>query len=87
METVARGFSKRPKSRLWARYLAGGVKTSRRDGSGLGFGLGAFLTSFLPLSLFPMKRSLPQKLLREKSMGTVRNPMSQVVRRKLGPCL
>jgi len=42
------------------------VKTSRRLGSGLGFGLGAFFVSFLPLSLFPMASSLPQKWLREK---------------------
>jgi hypothetical protein len=46
--------------------LAGGVKTSRRLGSGLGFGLGAFFVSFLPLSLFPMARSLTQKRLGEK---------------------
>jgi hypothetical protein len=37
------------------------MKTSRRAGSGLGFGLGAFLTSFLPLSLLPMAASVPQK--------------------------
>jgi len=30
-------------------------------GSGFGFGLGAFLTSFLPLSLLPMDASVPQK--------------------------
>jgi hypothetical protein len=30
-------------------------------GSGFGFGLGAFLTSFLPLSLLPMGASVPQK--------------------------
>ena len=47
-----------------APYFGGGagVKISRRfAGSGLGLGLGAFLTSFLPLSLFPMGRSLTQK--------------------------
>jgi hypothetical protein len=44
-----------------SRYFGGaGVKTSLRPGSALGFGLGAFLTSFLPLSLFPMLRSVPQ---------------------------
>jgi hypothetical protein len=32
-----------------------------RPGSGLGFGLGAFLTSFLPLSLLPMAASMTQK--------------------------
>ena len=42
-------------------YFGGaGVKTSRRcAGSGLGFGLGAFLASFLPLSLLPMAASVP----------------------------
>jgi hypothetical protein len=30
-------------------------------GSGLGFGLGAFFASFLPLSLLPMAASVPQK--------------------------
>jgi hypothetical protein len=34
----------------------------------LGFGLGAFFVSFLPLSLFPMARSLTQKAWREKSV-------------------
>jgi hypothetical protein len=44
-------------------YLGGaGVNPSRLwPGSGLGLGLGAFLTSFLPLSLLPMSRSLTQK--------------------------
>jgi hypothetical protein len=32
-----------------------------RPGSGLGLGFGAFLTSFLPLSLLPMGRSVTQK--------------------------
>jgi hypothetical protein len=37
------------------------VKTSRRwPGSGLGFGLGAFFASFLPLSLLPMAVSMTQ---------------------------
>jgi hypothetical protein len=41
----------------------GGEKISRlRPGSGFGFGLGAFLTSFLPLSLFPMYASMTQKV-------------------------
>lgn len=49
--------------RAVAVYFGGaGVKTSRlRPGSGLGLGLGAFLTSFLPLSLFPMRVSMTQK--------------------------
>jgi hypothetical protein len=44
-------------------YFGGaGVNTSRlRPGSGLGLGLGAFLTSFLPLSLHPMGASVTQK--------------------------
>ena len=44
-------------------YLGGaGVNPSRlRPGSGLGLGFGAFLTSFLPLSLLPMGRSVTQK--------------------------
>ena len=44
-------------------YLGGaGVNPSRlRPGSGLGLGFGAFLTSFLPLSLLPMPRSVTQK--------------------------
>jgi hypothetical protein len=47
------------------RYFCGGgdEKISRlRPGSGFGFGLGAFLTSFLPLSLFPMYASITQKV-------------------------
>jgi hypothetical protein len=44
-------------------FGGGGMKTSRLcAGSGLGFGLGAFLASFLPLSLLPMGASVPQKL-------------------------
>ena len=44
-------------------YFGGaGVNPSRlRPGSGLGLGFGAFLTSFLPLSLLPMGASVPQK--------------------------
>src|ERR1017187_8161460 len=44
-------------------YFGGaGVNPSRlRPGSGLGFGFGAFLTSFLPLSLLPMDASVTQK--------------------------
>ena len=43
-------------------YLVGaGVNPSRlRPGSGFGLGFGAFLASFLPLSLLPMQASLPQ---------------------------
>lgn len=53
-----------PVRRAVQSYFGGGagVKTSRLcAGSGLGFGLGAFLTSFLPLSLLPMGRSVTQK--------------------------
>ncbi len=44
-------------------YFGGaGVKISRFWlGSGFGLGLGAFLTSFLPLSLLPIGASLTQK--------------------------
>ena len=49
---------------LEAPYLGGagaGVKPScLRPGSGFGFGLGAFFTSFLPLSLVPMGSSVTQ---------------------------
>lgn len=41
-------------------FDGGGVKTSRRVGSGLGLGFGAFLTSLRPLSLFPMGVSMHQ---------------------------
>jgi hypothetical protein len=48
----------------------GGEKISRlRPGSGFGFGLGAFLTSFLPLSLFPMQESMTHKSPSEKPHG------------------
>jgi hypothetical protein len=52
-------------------YFGGaGVNPSRLcAGSGLGFGLGAFLTSFLPLSLLPMDASVPQKGGRRKVGG------------------
>ncbi len=47
---------------------AGGAKISRfRPGSGFGFGLGAFFTSFLPLSLLPMRPSMTQMPGAEKS--------------------
>jgi len=51
--------------RLRRLYFCGGdgEKISRlRPGSTFGFGLGAFLTSFLPLSLFPMYASMTQKV-------------------------
>ena len=53
-------------------YLGGaGVNTSRFwPGSGLGLGFGAFLTSFLPLSLFPMRESMTQKATRRKGPNT-----------------
>jgi hypothetical protein len=48
----------------------GDVNISRlRPGSGFGFGLGAFLVSFLPLSLFPMQASMTQKSAGEKPLG------------------
>jgi len=48
-------------------YLGGaGVKISRLGGSGFGFGFGAFLASFLPLSLLPMFNSMPQNTFNAK---------------------
>ena len=42
-------------------FVGAGVNPSRlRPGSGFGLGFGAFLASFLPLSLLPMQVSLPQ---------------------------
>src|SRR6266567_968308 len=53
----------------WKVYFgAAGVNPSRlRPGSGLGFGLGAFFTSFLPLSLLPMIASVPHSASSEKT--------------------
>jgi hypothetical protein len=49
-------------------YFGGaGVKISRRAGSGFGLGFGAFLASFLPLSLLPMVKSMTQTAARGKS--------------------
>src|SRR5476651_2620540 len=46
-------------SRCGAYFGGVGVNPSRlRPGSGLGLGFGAFLTSFLPLSLLPMRASV-----------------------------
>jgi hypothetical protein len=58
------GFSQAAQTLLprQAYFGGAGVNTSRLcAGSGLGLGLGAFLTSFLPLSLLPMRPSVPQK--------------------------
>jgi hypothetical protein len=47
----------------------GGEKISRlRPGSTFGFGFGAFFTSFLPLSLLPMRPSISQMHACEKSL-------------------
>jgi hypothetical protein len=50
-------------------YFGGaGVNTSRLwPGSGLGFGLGAFFCSFLPLSLLPMGDSMTQNATPRKA--------------------
>jgi hypothetical protein len=43
------------------------VNTSRfRPGSGFGLGFGAFLVSFLPLSLLPMRQSMTQNGIARK---------------------
>jgi len=57
-----------PRTRTDAYFGGRGVKISRFEGSGFGFGLGAFLTSFLPLSLFPMKASMTQLPAQEKPL-------------------
>ena len=49
-----------------AYFGGGGVKISRFEGSGFGFGFGAFLASFLPLSLFPIHASMTQTHALEK---------------------
>ncbi|MGD0786969.1 MAG: hypothetical protein ABR898_03220 [Terracidiphilus sp.] len=56
LHRVERGELQRP-------YFGGaGTNPSRlRPGSGLGFGFGAFLASFLPLSLLPMGASVTQQ--------------------------
>ena len=47
---------------------AGAVKPSRlAPGSGFALGFGAFFTSFLPLSLFPMGHRMPQLTSNEKT--------------------
>jgi hypothetical protein len=61
-ENPSASQARSPVRRTVQSYFGGGagVKTSRLcAGSGLGFGLGAFLTSFLPLSLLPMVASVP----------------------------
>ena len=61
---------------LEAPYFGGaGVNPSRlRPGSGFGFGLGAFLTSFLPLSLLPMGPSVTH----EGGLGEGRKPAAHL---------
>jgi hypothetical protein len=54
------------RSKIPAYFGGGGVKISRFAGSGFGFGFGAFLTSLLPLSLFPMYASMTQTPAAEK---------------------
>ena len=55
------GLLARPANAPAFGYLGGGagVKSSRlRPGAGFGLGFGAFLASFLPLSLLPMSESM-----------------------------
>jgi len=58
-----------------ADYFGGaGVNTSRLWlGSGFGFGFGAFLASFLPLSLLPMGDSVPYFGWPGKCLAVVRS--------------
>src|ERR1700692_4696141 len=64
--TNSKASERRRAARLRAALLrnyfggAGGNTSGLRPGPGLGFGFGAFLTSFLPLSLFPMRPSMTQ---------------------------
>lgn len=54
--------------RVRSDYFGGaGVKISRRAGSGFGLGFGAFLASFLPLSLLPMTESMTQNAVPRKA--------------------
>ena len=50
-----RGRQKADALALPSYFGGAGVKISRFEGSGFGFGLGAFFASFLPLSLLPMQ--------------------------------
>ncbi len=63
-----RGRQKADALALPSYFGGAGVKISRFEGSGFGFGLGAFLTSFLPLSLLPMQASMTQLPAQEKSL-------------------
>ena len=49
-------------------------------GSGLGFGFGAFFASFLPLSLLPMARSVPQKGTKGKGQKEAGEGISRLAR-------
>jgi hypothetical protein len=57
-----------------------------RPGSGLGLGFGAFLTSFLPLSLLPMATSMTQKASRGKER-ICRMPFRVLSPARLSSCL
>jgi hypothetical protein len=75
-----RAFLRLETDRAKCAYFGGaGVNTSRLLGSGLGFGLGAFFCSFLPLSLLPMIPSMTQihALVKPKP---VLNPLRQRLR-------
>jgi hypothetical protein len=60
---LIRGWHRVEAGEMQEPYFGGaGTNPSRlRPGSGLGFGFGAFLTSFLPLSLLPMGASVTQE--------------------------
>lgn len=59
-----------------------------RPGSGFGLGLGAFLVSFLPLSLLPMRDRMPQPRRPRKGIfGAAAETLSANRLRGYSPCL
>jgi hypothetical protein len=61
-QVVARFFSSSSGELRWPYFGGAGVNPSRLWlGSGFGLGFGAFLASFLPLSLLPMGPSVTQE--------------------------
>src|SRR5580658_2715839 len=72
------GLSLGSREAFAANYFGGaGVKISRLAGSGFGLGFGAFLVSFLPLSLLPMIESMTQNAAPRKAKITAEHPDRQ----------